>query len=274
MRVAEWWWRTGDRGQVNREHTGGVAGGPAQYVLGVRHRVVVAQERGHDLRRVAQVEPTATQVAGCGQRGVEQVLRVSHTVVIAVGGVPSPSAGQELHWPHRAGVRDAIADAALDDDLVAWQGAVQRWAVDRLDRGAARVGGAAVCVHRLDAPNPGQQVPTDATARGGSGHLQLGVAVGGQCHGRNAKRTRRIHDHRWWWSRYGSYRHAEAGRRALHGDDDRTGQVYAGRGDRGHRGDNGVHRRGSPGEYRSRAADRTGEYQRGNRCHAECRRPR
>lgn len=29
-----------------------------------------------------------------------------------------------------------------------------------------------------------------------------------------------------------------------------------------------------PGEYRSRAADRTGEYQRGNRCHAECRRPR
>lgn len=40
------------------------------------------------------------------------------------------------------------------------------------------------------------------------------------------------------------------------------------------RGDNGVHRRGSPGEYRSRAADRTGEYQRGNRCHAECRRPR
>lgn len=51
-------------------------------------------------------------------------------------------------------------------------------------------------------------------------------------------------------------------------------RVYAGRGDRGHRGDNGVHRRGSPGEYRSRAADRTGEYQRGNRCHAECRRPR
>ncbi len=45
-----------------------------------------------------------------------------------------------------------------------------------------------------------------------------------------------------------------AGRRALHGDDE-TRRVYAGRGDRGHQGRNGVHRRGSPGEYRNRAAD-------------------
>ena len=107
--------RPGDRRQVDRDDASGVGRGPAQHVLGIRHRVVVAQDRGQDLRRVAQVEAAAAQVPGGRQRGVEQVLWIGYAVAVAVGRVPRPGARQELHRPHRARVRRATADAAGGD---------------------------------------------------------------------------------------------------------------------------------------------------------------
>ncbi len=107
--------RTGDRGK-STEHTGSRRPNPAFY----RQASVVVAQGSHDLRRVAR-DPTV-RVAGCGNLRSNRFCG-SATVVIAVGGVPAQVPGKG-HWPHRAGVRDAIADAALDDDLVAWQGAV------------------------------------------------------------------------------------------------------------------------------------------------------
>ena len=138
--------RTADRRKIDRCNTGGVGGRPAQHVLGIRHRVVVAQDRGQHLGLVAQIQATAAQVARCREGGVEQVLWVGPTVAIAVGGVSRPGPGQELHGTHRPGVGGPPADVALHDDLVAGQAAVQRRAVDGPDRRPACVGGAAVGV--------------------------------------------------------------------------------------------------------------------------------
>ena len=106
VHVADRRYRPGDRRQVDRHDAGGVGRRPAQHVLGIGHRVVVAQDRGHHLRLVAQVEPAAAQVARRGQRRVEHVLHVGLAVAVAVGGVPRPGARQELHRTHRAGVDD------------------------------------------------------------------------------------------------------------------------------------------------------------------------
>ena len=63
MGVAQRRDRAGDRRQIHRRDSGGVGGGPAQHVLGIRHRVVVAQNRGQHLGLVAQVQAPAAQVA-------------------------------------------------------------------------------------------------------------------------------------------------------------------------------------------------------------------
>ena len=138
--------RTADRRQIDRCDTGGIRRRPAQHVLGIGHRVVVAQDRGQHLGLVAQVQTTAAQVACCREGGVEQVLWVGPAVAIAVGGVSRPGPGQELHGTHRPGVGGAATDVALHDDLVAGQASVQRRAVDGPDRRPACVGGAAVGV--------------------------------------------------------------------------------------------------------------------------------
>ncbi|CAG6936278.1 hypothetical protein PICSAR240_04541 [Mycobacterium avium subsp. paratuberculosis] len=261
VRIAQRRRRPGHRRQVDRDDAGRIGRRPAQHVLRVGHRVVVAQDRGQHLRLVAQVEPAAAQVAGGRQGGVEQVLRVGHAVALAVGGVARPGARQELHRPHGARVGDPVAGGALDDDLVAGQGAVQRRAVDRGDRGAARVDRAAARVARFDAPDPGQQVPAHAAARGGDGHLLLRIAVGGQRDTRNAKRPRRIDDRgrrRGGQCRLGD---VKGGGAAVDRDDGGTGEVGEGRRDGGHRGDGGVHRGRSHRQRRARRTDRTREDQ-------------
>src|SRR4029077_17341239 len=111
-----------------------------------RGRVVVTQDRAHHLRRVAQVEVAAAEIARRGQRRVVQVLYVRLAVTVAVGGVARPRARQELHRPQCPRVGGATGLHALDDDLVAGQGAVERRPVDGADRGTARVGGTAVGV--------------------------------------------------------------------------------------------------------------------------------
>ena len=196
MGVADGGHRAGDRRQVDRLHAGGVGGGPAQHVLRVGHRVVVAQNRGQHLRLVAQVEPAAAQVACGGQRRVEHVLRVGLAVVVAVRGVPRPGSRQELHRTQRSGVDGAAGLVGLHDDLVARQRAVQRRAIDRADGGARGVGRAAVGVHRLDPADTGQQVPAHAAVGRAGGHDLLGVAVGGQGDGGDAHRAPRVDDHR------------------------------------------------------------------------------
>ena len=62
----------------------------------------------------------------------------------------------------------------------------------------------------------------------------------------------------------------------LAGDDNGAGEVRDGRGNRGYRGDDGMHRRdwALSVEWRSRATDCSGQYQRSNRSYSECRCPR
>ena len=93
MGVAQRRDRAGDRRQIHRRDSGGVGGGPAQHVLGVRHRVVVAQNRGQHLGLVAQVQAAAAQVASCRQAGIEHVLRVGPAVTVGVCGIPRPCPG-------------------------------------------------------------------------------------------------------------------------------------------------------------------------------------
>ncbi len=190
--------RTHDGWQVDGSHPGGVGRRPAHHVLRVGHRVVVAQDRGQDLRLFAQVHPATAQVPRCRQRRVVDVLRVRPTVAIAIGGITRPGSRQELHRAQCPGVDHPARGAAGHDDFVPRQGAVQRRPVDRLQHVAAGVGRPAIGVPGLDTSDPGQQVPADPTVGRGDRHLLLGVAVGRQrCRG-NPQSPRRIdHGRRW-----------------------------------------------------------------------------
>ena len=261
-------------GQVDRNDAGGVGRGPAQHVLGVRHRVVVAQDRRQDLRLVAQVQPSAAQVSSCGQGGVVEVLRIGHAVAVTVGGIVRPGARQELHRSHRTGIADPSGAGGLDDDLIARQRPVQGRSVDRSYRGAARIGGAAVGVPGLDTPDPGQQVPADAAAGVGGGHHPFGVAVRGQRHPRNTQRARCIHHTCRRRSRRRGRRDVETDLRVLDGDHQRAGRVGGGARDRGNRGDGGIaQRRLGQGERRCAGAVDAGIDQAGDHRHTECRAP-
>ena len=176
----------------------------------------------HHLGLIAQVQPAAAQIARRGQCRVEHVLHVGLAVAVAVGGVARPGARQELHRTHRAGVDDPAGVAAQLDRFVARKRAVQLGSVDGSDRGARGVGGAAVGVHGLDAPDAGEQVPADTATRERRRHHAFGVLVGIQCHHRNAKCARRTDHH-------GRWRSGDVGGR---GDVERRRRF----GDRDHRG--------------------------------------
>jgi hypothetical protein len=144
--------------------------------------VVVRQHGSSDRRRIRQVAGRAQEVARAG-RGVEDVVRVGHAVAVAVLAPIAPRAGQELHRADRAiPGRVAVPGAAVAVGYHRVTGGrpVQRDAHYAAAGVAVGVDPSAVCVARLDPPDPRQEPPRQMAGRLGRRQVGLRLAVGGQ----------------------------------------------------------------------------------------------
>ena len=141
---------------------------PGQHRLQVRLRVVVAEHGRVQAGQGGQVAAVGAQVAGGGQGGVEDVVRVLLAVAVAVGAPEPPGGRDELHRSDRPvidGVAVEQAVVGIGDDRVAGDAAVEPRAEDPAPGGAIGGQPAALGVPGLGVPDPGQQPPGQVAGR-------------------------------------------------------------------------------------------------------------
>ena len=123
--------------------------------------MVVTEDRGGQVCRVAEVGSSCAQVASGGECGVVDIVGVAGS---AVGG---PGGGDELHGadgvvPYRVAGPVSVVEGGYGGGAV---GAVETWPEDGGHGVAVGVDLAAAGMVRLNAADPGQDRPAHAAVR-------------------------------------------------------------------------------------------------------------